>query len=342
MLVQDLIITEIIIPVVERDQFHLYKATPLPIHSPHGRMIAFIQSPYFLLNSKHTEFIPLSKKELDYGIRITSSSYLFKPSASIQLNYESICPWRVFSENDLIEALSACNMVPIVSNDIVLTIIEHESYFISASSNIKIWENCDENTPIQHEFVGRAIINLSSDCSIQSKSFIVKPHRMYVYNQTKTVTPSITALDEVKLASLNQLIQTKTINFSIPRQEQIFIHDESEMENLIHQSDILATHAKYEFKTENLAYENQLFTMLFSVAMFAIALIGILICAYLAYTKFTGIASIFRRMGIKSLSKSNEPLRFQMVSGSREAVASTATPGPIRRAASLSIPIDNN
>lgn len=61
-LIKDILIIEILLPIAEREKFTLYKATPIPIETPNGRLIANIKTPYFLLNMDQTKYIPLSRR----------------------------------------------------------------------------------------------------------------------------------------------------------------------------------------------------------------------------------------------------------------------------------------
>ena len=99
LLIENLLITEIVILLAERTRYTLYKATPIPIQTPSGRLFAKIANPYFLTNDMQTEFIPLSKKEMSHGQKMTHNTYLFAPSATIQLKSQNVCAWKILMEN---------------------------------------------------------------------------------------------------------------------------------------------------------------------------------------------------------------------------------------------------
>ena len=128
-----------------------------------------------------TEFISLSKKELSYGRKMSSNTYLFKPSATVQLKNNNVCARKILMDNCIEAALKTCYFVPLIENDIIISIVENESYFFASKTPTNLWEMCDQENGKLLRLEGRNIIRLDNQCSIKSTSFIIKPHITYNY-----------------------------------------------------------------------------------------------------------------------------------------------------------------
>lgn len=282
---EEMLITQITLPIAEREQYQMYKATPIPIETPNGRLIAKISHPYFLLNTDQTKFIPLSKQELAHGKMLSMAEALYRPTASIQLKYENVCVWKLLLESSLKSALSACNFTPLIKNDMILTVIDNESYFATMRTDTKIWKICDARQSTPYEIKGRVIITLNPGCAIKTTSYIIKPHKTQVFNNTQTVTPEIST-NESSIKELHRLAETKTANFESPHHQQIFIHNDEEMKQMIQKSEFLAKAAKHEFNIEKLTYSSKSYTVIIAIII-SIILIIIIILGSIAYFKFS-------------------------------------------------------
>lgn len=252
-LLDEMLITEILIPIAEREQFWLYKVTPIPIDTENGRLIAKLPNTYFLINMDQTKYIPLSKEELNRGKMLSHDELLYTPTASIQLKYDNVCAWKLLLESSLEAALTTCNFVPLIKNDVILTIIDNESYFASMTMPTKIWEICDAQQTSQREVSGRFIINLNPGCLVKTTAYIIKPHKIHTRNNTDIITPKI-IVTQSTINELRKLAKQKTSNLNITRQQAIYIHNDEEMQHFIQQSDALVNTARHDYRVEQLKY----------------------------------------------------------------------------------------
>lgn len=336
MLIENLLLTEVMIPITDREEYTLYKATPIPIQTPSGRLIATIPNQYFLLNSMQTELIPLSKRELSHGKKMVANTYLFRPSATVQLKYDNVCAWKILMENSLESALAACNFVPLVENDIIIPIIENESYFMATKTTTKLWEVCDQKTNNVIQLEGRNIIRLGPECSVKSSSFIIRQHRTFTFNDTTVIVPSMPSSSNT-MQKIFDLAQMKSTPISMPMHDQIFVQTDDELENIIQQSDALATAAKHKIKTEKLVYDSKIHSFLFTVVIFVIVLIVISIIIFIAYKKFSIFGTVLNAIGLLNNGRVPEIIKAGLNDVERQVVPrrrhAPATPFPRRQIA---------
>lgn len=291
-LVDEMLITEILIPVAEREQFWLYKVTPIPIDTENGRLIAKIPNTYFLINMDQTKYIPLSKEELNRGKMLSHDEILYTPTASIQLKYENVCAWKLLLESSLEAALTACNFVPLIKNDVILTIIDNESYFASMMSETKIWEICDAQQASQREVSGRFIINLNPGCSVKTTSYIIKPHKVHTRNNTQIISPKM-VVTQSTINELRELAKLKTSNLNFTRHQSIYIHNEEEMQHFIQQSDAIVNAARHDYRLDQLKYNTaNILDSPWVIALILITIISISIIFLIVLSKFNAFSLI--------------------------------------------------
>lgn len=296
-LIDELLITEITIPIAERTRYIRYKATPIPIQTPSGRLIAKISNPYFLTNAMQTEFIPLTEIDLIYGQKMTGNTYLYKPSPTVQLKSNNVCAWKILMENSMESALSSCNFVPLIENDIIISIVENESYFFASKNPTNIWEICDQENGKLTQLEGRNIIKLDNTCSVKSSSFIIKPHVTAIFNQTATVIPPMPSTREA-MSKLFDMAQLRSTPITMPDHEQILIANTDEMDEIIRRSDILASAANHRLTTGKLIFESQLLSYVSSAVIFLTIALIIATLAFLAYRKFNIFSTVLNAAGM--------------------------------------------
>lgn len=284
-LVDEILITEVIIPIVEREPFWLYKVTPIPMKTPGGHIIANPQNSYFLINNDQTKYIPISEGEMRHGMLIAPNKMIYKPSAATQLKMESVCVWRLLAEGSVDSALNLCNFSPLVTNDMILTILDNESYFMSLSKSTKIWEICNDQQTENHEIIGKFIINIKNGCSIKAASFMIRPHKTHIFNKTQIYAPQLT-MNDTSMIQMNRMTGTKTMELNSNHHEPIFIQNRQEMQHLIDESDTLINAARHEFNPEDLKYEPNIFSWEFLSQIKYILLIPLILCLLAAFCRF--------------------------------------------------------
>lgn len=85
------ILVEITIPISEKEQFYVYKASPVPMEIEYVNFMPKIHSSHFLLNWDQTKYIPMSQKQLDNGKMMAQNEILYRPTATTLLSSENIC-----------------------------------------------------------------------------------------------------------------------------------------------------------------------------------------------------------------------------------------------------------
>lgn len=99
---------EVNIPITEREQFNLYKTTPIPLQTKYGTMIAKAFSSHYLLNLHMTQYIRMDADQLGRGIMMAPNEMLYKPTTCTMLKSDKICEWKIQTESDPNDIIYAC------------------------------------------------------------------------------------------------------------------------------------------------------------------------------------------------------------------------------------------
>lgn len=107
-LYEKILFMEIDMPIAERDDFQLFKVTPVPIRLQHNTIIIKTTANYFLISSDGRKYIPMDQREIDNGIRINENEVLYKPSTIVQHRNDKVCAWKLFEKPSRTNALTIC------------------------------------------------------------------------------------------------------------------------------------------------------------------------------------------------------------------------------------------
>lgn len=295
-LFKDHLLITILIPIAERERYNLYKVTAIPVKTDGQRFITKINSEHFLLNSDKTKFIPISRHELDNGKMRSPREILYRPAASIITNSQIICEWRVLMEMEMEPAKegNACEFTPLLTNEMLISVIVNKQYFVSSPKGIKIKETC-AHTENKYTIGDRSLIQMDAGCTIKTANFVLRAHRIHTLNDSYTIMPEMLSagLLSKKLPQLATATYSKLImNDSTP----IVIHDAAEMNNMIKRTEELLRETDHEFKLKDLEYSANGWSIGFISAISVISMV-VAIGAFLMFKKFNVLSLALNALG---------------------------------------------
>lgn len=214
------LLMEITIPIAERDDFRLYKATPIPIKISSTTIIVKIPSNYFLLNTDGHKFIPMEQNQIDEGMMIAPEEVLYKPSTITQHRSDKICAWKLFNEPSLENAIDICEIGIIPPMNYLISINENNLYFIHIESSLKIWENCNDVSQKSLNLSQNGILKIYGKCSMRTEDFSIQSRNTYSLNISQVIVPNST-MQTITNDQINKLTQFKEFKFDIPSETSI-------------------------------------------------------------------------------------------------------------------------
>lgn len=257
------IIIKITIPIAEREQLFLYKATPIPILINETQFITTPLSPFFLLNTDQTKYIPISKKQLNLGTLLPNGEMLYRPTSTILLKDE-ICEWKILKDPQPAAITQSCHFTPWLNPNTIIPILENKIIFISTTKTVNIFEKCDGGDYNFRPIRGRGTITLDPKCSIRTNDFIIHSHQTITLNVTQIIAPTININIDIPFPDINQKLSKANNNHTI------IIHDQTELQNIIDTSNQLVERTGKEFKLQQIHYDSN------STSIFSGLLSGIL------------------------------------------------------------------
>lgn len=258
-------IIEVTIPIAEREEYNLYKATPIPTKSANGYIIPVPFSTYYLLNPDQTKYIPISAKQLDAGTKLTGNVTLNRPTNTVFLSNNKICEWKIMGDYQTGDLRTACQFIPFLNYNTLISILTNDLYFILAPNSTNLQEKCNNGDYQRRTISGRGIIHIDPDCTIKTTNYIIRNHKTTIANSTKIILPTLPTTFNYSRFSQDFMANLQNATTSNP--EPIIIHDATELQNIISSSKKLVEQAKHEIKLKEIHYDsttNSLFTGIFS------------------------------------------------------------------------------
>lgn len=222
---------EIIIPIAERDDFRLYKVTPVPIKTVANTIIVKIPSNYFLLNAEGHKFIPMEQDQINEGIMIAPNEILYKPSTITQHRADKICTWKLFNEPSLLNAIDVCETGIIPPMNYLISINENNLYYIHIENNLKVWENCEDITQKSINIKQSGVLKIHGKCSIRTEDFSIQSRNTFSLNISQVIVPNST-LQTITNDQMERITHFKQFKFEIPTESSILIQNKEQLEEL--------------------------------------------------------------------------------------------------------------
>lgn len=246
------ILVEITIPIAEKEQYNLFKATPIPMQVGSMEMIVSVHSKFFLLNWDKTKYIPMSNQQLDNGKMLANGDMLYRPTVTTLLNSDEICEWQILLEGT--KSQTACHVVPFLERNIIMTITENEMLFVSLDQNTTIYETCNNTQFDQRKIQGRGTIILDPNCSFKTENFSIRPHKTNGMNETQVILPIVKFNENLIKWNIDALEKVSAIKRNGKKLN--VIQNAVELQLIMDSTKKLVENADHEWKMEEMKNES--------------------------------------------------------------------------------------
>lgn len=183
------IFIEIGIPVVENDQYVLYKAIPVPARL-HGQLVVMSPaSKYFLLSLQGASYIPLSDSDIQACLHLNGETLICNPYAPLHHNMHRVCELAIFTNQteDLINEICTFKIIP--TSNYFIQINHQDKYYISIDAPIEILNSCD-NRPVEVTKIRKSgILSMEPGCMVSTDDIRIRSHNHKYFNDTKIISP---------------------------------------------------------------------------------------------------------------------------------------------------------
>lgn len=234
----DRIILKLTIPIIKRDEFTLFKLTPVPIKLQNVTLIVKPVTIYFLLDKQERMFSEMTPDQIENGIRIDDKVVIYKPTKITQLVPDNSCEWQLFRKQDLATYTKICEMGQIRNGNYMIAVNKNDVYYLSLRNPWEFTKRCDHQRHERISWSEDGLVTLQMDCDYANDDFIVHGHSTYKLNETQLISSQISAFTLNELETiLNSTYQT--VNLTAPK----LIDSIDELRRLTQEAESLQGHS---------------------------------------------------------------------------------------------------
>lgn len=319
---------ELSIPIAQREDYQLYKATPVPIKTKFNTIIVKTSYNYFLINTEQQKFIPMSNEQINQGIRTTVNEILYKPSTIIQHQSDRVCVWKLFNNPSLENALEVCETGVIPNTNYLISINENNLYYIFLHKPLQMWENCQNSKPNTFTLEQSGLLRIHAKCSLRTDEFTIQSRNLFSLNMSQIIVPNITG-HLISNDQISKLSKLGNFKFDISTESAILIQNREELNKLSERAHKLAESNNYELKWENIHYDQIKSSLLLGFSCISLFSMGGYLVYYILLRKLNPLKMFGKFLG---RNDSENPNKIVINLGDLE--KSRQTPYPKRKGGS--------
>lgn len=247
---------EITLPIIERQQYVAYEIIPIPTLINNKTIIINPSMQYVLINTGGSEYIPISKNELDNSNRNFYNEKIITPSEYSHLDFSQNCEITIFLAPRKNIILDICNIKIIPTMNYFVSINHNDIFFVTIAKPITIIEHCIGKPITAHDLSSNGKLTLESNCRISTDKISIRSRTNYkfisdgeIILSNRTQSLSLEAFAE-KISFLQ--------NITIPEfEKEIIIQDYStDFQKLSSQAEKMIEDAKWISNIEEIHYDN--------------------------------------------------------------------------------------
>lgn len=200
------LIIEICIPIVEKRNFKLFKAIPVPTIVNFDMILIEPESKYFLINDHVQYIIPLSDDEKSQCIEVNKENIICFPFAPINQNTNS-CEFNIYYKSNVDSVIfqNKCSVKRIPKINYVTNLDSGKSFYLTVASPTTIKYTCSNGNSKEISLRRSAILSLDNECRIDVNNMIIKPRIEHFFG-------NIQILNNKNITHINKPISIEEIN----------------------------------------------------------------------------------------------------------------------------------
>lgn len=217
-LINDKLIVTFKIPLLETDQFLLYRAISAPVQMPNETFIIVPDDEYFLVNVEKLEYIPISVKDLASCISTSKSGLICAPSSPSIMDVSGICSLQIMLNPQAGNIRDICTFRRIPKANYLISINRLNIYYFSIADKMTVRYSCRKEKPEIFALDQSGILKVGESCGLLAGKFKIRAHVQRTFNETKIISPFI----EPATISFNSMARASRDTIS---EETILIED---------------------------------------------------------------------------------------------------------------------
>lgn len=288
---------EITIPIIERQQYAAYEIIPIPTIVDNKALIINPSMKFVLINTGGSEYIPITKSELDISKTNFFGEKIISPSENSHLDISQSCEITIFLAPRKNIILDLCDVKIIPKTNYFISINHNNIFFVTITKPTTLIEHCSGKQIKSYDLHMSGKMLLEPGCRVSTDKISIRPRTNYKFNSQNeiilsnhTQNLSLEAFS-IKIAHLK--------NITIPEMNKnIVIKDYSlDFQKLSSHAEKLIEQAKWESNIQEIHYENvnrsYFIYWLIGIAVTILIIAGIIFGLFI-YLKFYNINTWIR------------------------------------------------
>lgn len=294
------IFIEMGIPIVENNQYVLYKSVPVPVLF-HNRLVVMAPaSKYFLMSFLEAIYIPMTEEDLQACLHFDGETLICNPFSPLYHNVYKVCELAIFTNQSDEVTSKTCSFSFVPMANYIIQINHQDKYYVSIEKPIDVLNSCVDKRVEVTRILENGILTIEPECTIRTSDIYIRSHNHKYFNDTKIIFPS----NSIHNLNLDTIVNRNFTAYS--KQEAVLIQDyEGDFDRLAEQADVLIERENEKIKFEQIHYDNATH----SYAIFGImAMIVILsaVIGFIIYKKVNPLSSLLSLItGIPASSDTN-------------------------------------
>lgn len=297
----NLVIIEIGLPIIEMEEFDIFRAIPVPTRVNNSFVTIMPSSNMFISNNEKTQYIPLSEQEFNDCMSRDSNSIICKQNEPIHNGEDNTCELMLLSKPYMKSLPQNCEIRTVPAKNYIIYLHEPNKFFCVVKTPIEFQTICP-NKSDTFKIENSGILQIHNDCYIKNENFIIKAHSTNQYTNKEVINPKF---------NLSEII--KTTNARKPDgKSEIFIKDHfSDFNAIADDVSKLEKEEEDQLLLEN--HENQIKVLNISTSsvmtiltLIIIVFIGLKMKKYFTSFKQNNTASADIEMQANNIHQSND------------------------------------
>lgn len=248
------LLLRITLPILEREQFSVYEFIPIPTFIDNKTIIINPSNRYMLISD--SEYIPISKEELDQSKYTIKQEKIITPKENSYLDIYQNCELNIFRAPKEKTIIERCDVKLIPTMNYFVSINHNDLFYVAIKDPITITEYCEGKSMRTYQLNKSGKLTLEKGCKVTTEEISIRPRIDYKLHSDEHIILSNYSQTITKNAFTKILEFAK--NITIPHLDKdIIIKDfTKDFEKLAHTADELVEQSKWDSKIEKIYYDN--------------------------------------------------------------------------------------
>lgn len=213
----NLVLIEISLPILELEEFEIYRAIPIPTKVNDKYVTILPSSDLFITNTEKTQYIPLSEQELKNCIKRNTGKFICKQNEPIHNGEENTCELMLLAKPYMQSLPKNCEIRTVPTKNYIIYLHESNKFFCVINTPIQFQTICPNETDV-FKIENTGILKIHNHCYIKNENFIIKSHSTNQYEKNEVIKPKFILSDIINP-------KTRTMSNSVKEESEIFIRN---------------------------------------------------------------------------------------------------------------------